>query len=374
MIKRSLIYGLVTLITLCMFFLFTEKVIGIVLLMECMYYIMAIVYVRIVSRFIQVTLDKGLYSAEKNSEIPILIQVKNKSKWLSVRCGFKIKVVNNFTGEVKKEIINHTVTRGVKETFSESFLSSDCGEISVYLVEYYVYDWIGCLYLKKKTNDVKKIEILPETHLLMTEIQSTTREFIADSEVYCDSEKGDDLSEIYQIREYVEGDPIHDIHWKLSAKTDNLLIKEHGKPLGCVVLIWIDLFRNNTVKPLRGRKHGRKNLPVNAIEMAASVSLSLIEQKCVHMVAWYEEKNDRIIRKRVENEENIYELLNRLLYLESYHDRKRADMQFNERFDRNDFSSMVEIKSDGRLIVNGNEIEVKKKGDKICYEETYIIV
>lgn len=374
MIKRSLIYGLVTLITLCMFFLFTEKVIGIVLLMECMYYIMAIVYVRIVSRFIQVTLDKGLYSAEKNSEIPILIQVKNKSKWLSVRCGFKINVVNNFTGEVKKEIINHTVTRGVKETFSESFLSSDCGEISVYLVEYYVYDWIGCLYLKKKTNDVKKIEILPETHLLMTEIQRTTREFIADSEVYSDSEKGDDLSEIYQIREYVEGDPIHDIHWKLSAKTDNLLIKEHGKPLGCVVLIWIDLFRNNTVKPLRGRKHGRKNLPVNAIEMAASVSLSLIEQKCVHMVAWYEEKNDRIIRKRVENEENIYELLNRLLYLESYHDRKRADMQFDERFDRNDFSSIVEIKSDGRLIVNGNEIEVKKKGDKVCYEETYIIV
>ena len=51
-----------------------------------------------------------------------------------------------------------------------------------------------------------------------------------------------------------------------------------------------------------------------------------------------------------------------------------ADMQFDERFDRNDFSSMVEIKSDGRLIVNGNEIEVKKKGDKICYEETYIIV
>lgn len=357
-----------------MFFLFTEKVIGIVLLMECMYYIMAIVYVRIVSRFIQVTLDKGLYSAEKNSEIPILIQVKNKSKWLSVRCGFKINVVNNFTGEVKKEIINHTVTRGVKETFSESFLSTDCGEISVYLVEYYVYDWIGCLYLKKKTNDVKKIEILPETHLLMTEIQRTTREFIADSEVYSDSEKGDDLSEIYQVREYVEGDPIHDIHWKLSAKTDNLLIKEHGKPLGCVVLIWIDLFRNNTVKHLRGKKHGRKNLPVNAIEMAASVSLSLIEQKCVHMVAWYEEKNDRIIRKRVENEENIYELLNRLLYLESYHDRKRADMQFDERFDRNDFSSMVEIKSDGRLIVNGNEIEVKKKGDKVCYEETYIIV
>jgi len=27
-----------------------------------------------------------------------------------------------------------------------------------------------------------------------------------------------------------------------------------------------------------------------------------------------------------------------------------------------------------KINVNGNEIEVKKKGDKICYEETYIIV
>ena len=78
MIKRSLIYSLVTLITLCMFFLFTEKVIGIVLLMECMYYIMEIVYVRIVSRFIHFKLDKGLYSAEKKIEIKKLNQVKKK--------------------------------------------------------------------------------------------------------------------------------------------------------------------------------------------------------------------------------------------------------------------------------------------------------
>ena len=80
-----------------MFFLFTEKVIGIVLLMECMYYIMAIVYVRIVSRFIQVTLDKGLYSAEKNSEIPILIQIKNK----------------NYTQELRNRGFNKIIKYGI---------------------------------------------------------------------------------------------------------------------------------------------------------------------------------------------------------------------------------------------------------------------
>lgn len=33
-------------------------------------------------------------------------------------------------------------------------------------------------------------------------------------------------SEIYDVRDYVEGDPIKNIHWKLSAKKDKTLIKE----------------------------------------------------------------------------------------------------------------------------------------------------
>ena len=33
-------------------------------------------------------------------------------------------------------------------------------------------------------------------------------------------------SEIYDVRDYVEGDPVKNIHWKLSAKKDRTLIKE----------------------------------------------------------------------------------------------------------------------------------------------------
>ena len=36
-------------------------------------------------------------------------------------------------------------------------------------------------------------------------------------------------------------DSLKDIHWKLSAKEEELMVKERGFPLGCTVLIWFDV-------------------------------------------------------------------------------------------------------------------------------------
>ena len=85
------------------------------------------------------------------------------------------------------------------------------------------------------------VGILPECHLIPVEITRKTREFIAESDEYFDRENGDDPSEVYQIREYRDMDSLRDVHWKMSAKAEELLVKEHGKPKGCVVLIWLNL-------------------------------------------------------------------------------------------------------------------------------------
>ena len=38
--------------------------------------------------------------------------------------------------------------------------------------------------------------------------------------------KGNDFAEITDVREYRPGDRIKDIHWKLSAKKETLMVKE----------------------------------------------------------------------------------------------------------------------------------------------------
>ena len=42
--------------------------------------------------------------------------------------------------------------------------------------------------------------------------------------------RGNDLSEIYNIREYMPGDDVRAIHWKLTCKTDTLILREASDP------------------------------------------------------------------------------------------------------------------------------------------------
>lgn len=48
---------------------------------------------------------------------------------------------------------------------------------------------------------------------------------------------GGGFSEIHDLREYRPGDSLHEIHWKLSAKTDKLIVREAEEPdRGLIVL------------------------------------------------------------------------------------------------------------------------------------------
>lgn len=63
----------------------------------------------------------------------------------------------------------------------------------------------------------------------------------ADSDRFSTYKKGDDPSEIFDIREYADGDKIQRIHWKLSSKTGDLMVKEGSLPLMKEIHIFIDL-------------------------------------------------------------------------------------------------------------------------------------
>ncbi len=52
---------------------------------------------------------------------------------------------------------------------------------------------------------------------------------------------GGGFSEIHEMREYRPGDPVRDIHWKLSAKTDRMIIREPQTQDGGIFLITLDL-------------------------------------------------------------------------------------------------------------------------------------
>ena len=63
------------------------------------------------------------------------------------------------------------------------------------------------------------------------------------------NKKGSDYSETFQLREYVPGDSIKQIHWKLSEKLDKLVVREASLPVQKSTLVFWDKYAENGFSP-----------------------------------------------------------------------------------------------------------------------------
>ncbi len=145
----------------------------------------------------------------------------------------------------------------------------------------------------------------PELFLSTVTLEENTT-VITEGERYSQRRPGSDPSETFSIREYVPGDPIRQIHWKLSEKSDALLLRELGLPVVNRTLL---VFRN-VLDP------GEAVPPERADAMAEvflSVSRALVSDGLVHTAAFAEHGQYRLTE--VQNEADFQGMAARFLSL-----------------------------------------------------------
>lgn len=115
-----------------------------------------------------------------------------------------------------------------------------CGEIMVRCQEAYVYDLLGLFKVPITTFGEMTTVIYPQKvqmHVEMSkDIYGRPRE-----EGQIQNRRGNAPSEMFDIREYVPGDDIRAVHWKLSSKTDTLILREASDPSHYNLVVLIDL-------------------------------------------------------------------------------------------------------------------------------------
>jgi len=123
-----------------------------------------------------------------------------------------------------------------------------------------------------------------------------------DSEEYSMQHPGNDPSETFAIREYVPGDLLKSIHWKLSHKTDRLLVRELGLPIENKILLLLET---------------AVSAEPDSISRAAnnlySVSRELIEREIPHAIGWLDTKTEIYVNREVANHDDINATLADLL-------------------------------------------------------------
>lgn len=168
-----------------------------------------------------------------------------------------------------------------------------------------VYDWTGLLFLGRRVTGRQVTHLLPAVHEVPLKISASVRGFFGEAEVYDDVRGGHDASETFRIREYIPGDRLQNIHWKLTAKTGELMVREHSQPKGCPIVL------------LLGAQDGRERDEQfdRFLQIAASLSFALMDAECPHIVSWYDSGEERAVRTRVDDEADFYEW--QLYYMES---------------------------------------------------------
>ncbi|MEZ3485391.1 MAG: DUF58 domain-containing protein [Lachnospiraceae bacterium] len=343
MVRRIIGYLLVVLFSIYLFFIYDGRIWSGILFLEMLYPLCSFIFLYNISRKVTVRFGRFPSMGERTERFRGEITIQNHSRIQSVRFCVRLGVKHHFSRTGHRPKLSGVLSPSENQTQSITLSSRYAGMLDCRLESLVLYDILGIFYRKIPLHDRRSIGIMPPFELIPLEITRRTREFLSDADEHSSEKKGDDPEDIYQIREYRPPDSLRLIHWKLSAKEDNLMVKEHGFPLGCVVLLWIRISQTTT-----------DSLRFNQlIEKAASLSITLFEEKCIHMAAWFEEKSGQVIKRKVNSPEAVYEWIWRLLSSAPFRDADLEQTCYEEAFRGEHFSSIVILNGDGTVTVNG---------------------
>lgn len=275
----------------------------------------------------------------------IIIENKGILPCLKFQCLLEQK--NHFLRGRHKEWLQGGNARSGNNSFDYSLVIEDYGSYEVMLKKVRIYDLTGLFYVNKKIQCSGYVQVLPSMQEIGVHISEAARNFFGEAEVYDEFRAGDDHSELFQVREFRSGDKIQSIHWKLSAKQEELLVKEDSLPKACPVVLFLNY---------RHRKQSRPE-KVNAyLVILASISFSLMDAGCAHYAAWYSNRREDLIRVRVDDEESLFLFLSG--YLQETFQKQEQDLRqlYQEKYKGENYLFAFQLDERLRLLKNGERI------------------
>ena len=191
--------------------------------------------------------------ANKGDEITIQIIIENKSGFSIPNATAEICYWNGFQKKPVSTQINLPISGENTQCITAKLSSQYCGKLVIKLKSVKIFDYLKWFYQKKRVNQIVEITVLPQPYIINATFCNNNN-LSAEGDTYSKYKSGDDPSEVFDIREYRPGDKPNRIHWKLSSKSEDLLVKEHSHLINSTVLFLLEFSTNphdkNIVKML----------------------------------------------------------------------------------------------------------------------------
>lgn len=323
MLRNKIRYILILIMMGFLAILYNEYFMGILFLTIVIFPLLLFAILFYVHRRLSYEMTSVAHVLNKGEAIPISIQLHNPTIFPIDNLCITISYYNTFSNIVKKQDFFVSIDNRTTTTVTCNLKSFHTGNLVISLSKIKVFDYLKIFSLCKKDLNSVQVAILPYYYELTEDFLENCSKMQIESDSYSTVKSGDDPSEVFAIRQYREGDRLQRIHWKLSLKQDQLMIKEFSEPLNCSLVVFVDIENPQGEDMLK---------IVDAIlECALSLSFTFMLKGYIHYLAWYDKVHGECKRVRIVNEKDLFEAVDGLLNSGSYkQDNNLAAMYYAE--------------------------------------------
>lgn len=249
---------------------------------------------------VQFSLSSASLVENRRNEFQFRVHIDNPSILFTNNCIVFITVSSELFGERTTHSINIPINPFMESRVDYPVKSSHCGVISVSIDSVCIFDIFNLFRFNKNINVTREIPVFPNESILD---DTFTMDF---SQGYNNMDestiKGNDTSEVSEIREYIPGDKLQNIHWKLSAKKDILMVKERMNLTSTQLLFYIELadLKNEVLDTI--------------LDYAYGIGTYLCSENIPFTFLWYSVKRQECRSHLILNLENLREGLCEILY------------------------------------------------------------
>lgn len=286
---------------------------------------------------------------EKGTSAAGTLTVTNLSFLPKPRLQLTVSCRNFRTGETAESRLELSLLPKQQKQTVFTFDCPHCGKIELSVTDARFSDVFGLFDRTVSCGAKKSFAVLPRLFEPSISLEHSDMA-MPDSDTYSPDKPGSDPGETFNLREYVPGDAIRNIHWKLSEKTDETMVREFGLPVVNEVALLLETAGAASADEL------------DAItEVFASISAALTGADIHHYVFWQNTETDVLWEYSITAEDEFGFMLEELLELSPKED---SDLvrRFLERYPHCPFSHVIvvgsQIPAGIRDLYNSNRVSI----------------
>lgn len=265
----------------------------------------SIISVYIAVRYLSVEIEMPTAYVEKNTAFHAKIRLRNRCVLPFVQARIALRAGNIFLGDDAEDTLVLAVKpKGVTETVYPLY-SEYSGNIELRAVRLTLFDLLGVWPVKKPLAVHANIGILPVPDM---DTEFPLNDFsVGMEEAEESSMTGSDFSDVSEVREYLPGDPMKNIHWKLSAKKtgspfDGLMVKERTRMSSRKMMVVLALAKTSPAAVDA------------AMDQLYGLGICYLRQHMPVTVCYYSERFHEIREEAVDSEEKWRDAVLQIMY------------------------------------------------------------